>query len=443
MHRPPARFLMFAAVMAVTLSGGLCAPLSKDEPAPVIPHYDATDQPFRMAPMPQSTRSIVVSLTTNLHLAFDTALLRTHTVWSGRGLALLGPQFGLPKAPFISTNDTTVLWGMPPVFPWAVGKLPEKDAETLLPGTRFIAVKSSPTRFEYELATGGERPALIQEMPDSFSGAINGLHRHLTVQSNRSELWFLAHAEMCRGESLSPQAAVLERADTALLVSVRGRLDLKLQLQERNASYSVETVTEQGAVKGNPRQTISGKEVRAWVQIPPTQPGDIQGIQITTEVFRSKRDAVEWFQLSAARAKVSVCFARTNSGGPPVFSSAGLRPSAASTSSYRAEAFPLPKEIELSVCGMDFLPNGDLVVCTWPGEVFIVEKATGPVKGARYRRFARGLCEPLGVAVRDGKIYVGTKPGLYRLTDTDGNGEADLFECVSQGWGYYGHYNSF
>ena len=104
---------------------------AKEKSAPVTPHYDPPDQPFRMAPMPQSTRSIVVPLATNLHLAFDTALLRTHTVWSGRGLALLGPQYGLPKSPFISTNDGTVLWTMPPVFPWAVGKLPEEPAREL------------------------------------------------------------------------------------------------------------------------------------------------------------------------------------------------------------------------------------------------------------------------------------------------------------------------
>jgi Glucose / Sorbosone dehydrogenase len=92
---------------------------------------------------------------------------------------------------------------------------------------------------------------------------------------------------------------------------------------------------------------------------------------------------------------------------------------------------------------MDFLPNGDLVVCTWPGEVFVIEKATGPTKAMRYRRFARGLAEPMGLAVRDGKIYVGTKQALYRLTDTDANGEADLFECLNQSWGYTGSYNAF
>jgi glucose/arabinose dehydrogenase len=75
--------------------------------------------------------------------------------------------------------------------------------------------------------------------------------------------------------------------------------------------------------------------------------------------------------------------------------------------------------------------------------VWIVEGATGSPAAAKYRRFARGLAEPMGVAVRDGKIYVATKQALYRLADTDGNGEADLFECLNQSWGYTGSYNAF
>ncbi|PAW88670.1 MAG: hypothetical protein B9S33_04280, partial [Pedosphaera sp. Tous-C6FEB] len=96
--------LLAAFILSVAAPEAVYAQAAKAKSAPVIPRYDPPDQPFRMAPMPQSTRSIVVPLATNLHLAFDTALLRTHTVWSGRGLALLGPQYGLPKSPFISTN---------------------------------------------------------------------------------------------------------------------------------------------------------------------------------------------------------------------------------------------------------------------------------------------------------------------------------------------------
>ena len=140
MRRLFTSLILAAICLSALLPTGSQAQTAKAKLAPVTPHYDAPDQPFRMAPMPQSTRSIVVPLATNLHLAFDTALLRTHTVWSGRGLALLGPQYGLPKSPFISTNDGTVLWTMPPVFPWAVGKMPLKYVTKLPEGCGFMHV---------------------------------------------------------------------------------------------------------------------------------------------------------------------------------------------------------------------------------------------------------------------------------------------------------------
>ena len=71
----------------------------------------------------------------------------------------------------------------------------------------------------------------------------------------------------------------------------------------------------------------------------------------------------------------------------------------AETEFYRIEHFPLPKEINLMVTGMDWISNDELAVCTWAGEIYIVE-TTGPVESARYRRFARGLNEPLGEGCR-------------------------------------------
>src|SRR5439155_2587612 len=90
-----------------------------------------------------------------------------------------------------------------------------------------------------------------------------------------------------------------------------------------------------------------------------------------------------------------------------------------------------------------WLTNGDLAVCTWPGEVYIVEKAQGPVEKAIYRRFARGLNEPLGLKVVHDQIYVVQKCELTRLRDTDGNGEADLYETINDAWGFTGNYHSF
>ena len=110
---------------------------------------------------------------------------------------------------------------------------------------------------------------------------------------------------------------------------------------------------------------------------------------------------------------------------------------------YRVEHFPLPKEVALQVTGMDFLPDGNLAVCTWQGEVYIVENPHGDPGAVRLRRFARGLCEPGGLKVYDGRIHLVQKVELTRLADIDGDGEADLFDCLNQDWGVTGNYHDF
>lgn len=443
--------LLAAFILSVAAPEAVYAQAAKAKSAPVIPHYDPPDQPFRMAPMPQSTRSIVVPLATNLHLAFDTALLRTHTVWSGRGLALLGPQHGLPKSPFISTNDGTVLWTMPPVFPWAVGNLPEKDADKLPNGWTFRGIPSGyqATRLDYGIPGRGNSSLLISEGFGRVRDSITGVYRHINVSGREGDLWFLAHAEMGKIEMLpdSTTAALIQRANDLLLTTLwSNQKGIQFQAVEKEVDYDVETITEQGVEKGNPKRRVTGKQARVYVRI--TDPATRWPFfLIQTEIFPTKDAALKWLAEDEKRKTQPSKYAEHGMvPKKPSFVLPGdshPKPSLASSPSFRAESFPLPKEANLLVGGMDFLPNGDLAVCTWPGEVWIVEGATGSPAAAKYRRFARGLAEPMGLAVRDGKIYVGTKQALYRLTDTDGNGEADLFECLNQSWGYTGSYNAF
>ena len=450
MCRPLIRLVLAVAVGWLAVPEAARAQTAKEKSAPVVPHYDPPDQPFRMAPMPQSTRSIVVPLATNLHLAFDTALLRTHTVWSGKGLALLGPQFGLPKSPFISTNDGTVLWTMPPVFPWVVGKLPEKDADKLpeeCMGFSF-SVAHAVLQLSYQLPNH----TLVREYITAANDSSSGVRHAVELGRTQHELWFLAHADMGRVQVLQQSAAVvvMARERDVLAVHLAHTGGGELRTVEVPVDTWMKTITETVAEKGNPRRRVVGIQTRVYVRLPPS-PTAKSGFSLSTEVLPVEALGLDPLKHGSNAYRV------TPSAVSPLISlwskrpaswlrlapTVPARPSQVGTAYYRAEAYPLPKEIELSVCGLDFLPNGDLVVCTWPGEVWIVEQATGPAKDARYRRFARGLCEPMGVVEREGKIYVATKQGLYRLTDTDGNGEADLFECLNQSWGYTGSYNAF
>ncbi len=98
------------------------------------------------------------------------------------------------------------------------------------------------------------------------------------------------------------------------------------------------------------------------------------------------------------------------------------------------------------VSGMDFLPNGDLVVSTWdgfgnattrPGTVYIVKNAqTGDSTQVTYKTFATNMNEPLGVKVVNGEIYVIQKDSLVQLLDTNKDEVMDGVRKVTGGWSH-------
>lgn len=80
---------------------------------------------------------------------------------------------------------------------------------------------------------------------------------------------------------------------------------------------------------------------------------------------------------------------------------------------------------------VQFLKDGTGVVITLDGDVWLargLNAASGPV---RWRRFTSGLHEPMTVAIRDNQIYAFDKNGIWRLRDTNGDGEADVHELFS------------
>lgn len=81
--------------------------------------------------------------------------------------------------------------------------------------------------------------------------------------------------------------------------------------------------------------------------------------------------------------------------------------------------------------GFDFFSDGRAAVSTWNGDVWIVSGIDADLDELQWRRFATGLFDPLGLRIVDDVIYVHGRDGLTRLFDTDGNGEADFYECFN------------
>ncbi len=89
--------------------------------------------------------------------------------------------------------------------------------------------------------------------------------------------------------------------------------------------------------------------------------------------------------------------------------------------------FENPFKSWMRLSAIDFLPDGRAAVATWNGDVWLVGGIDRDLKRITWKRFATGLFEPLGLAVRDGGIFVLGNDRITRLHDLNGDSEADFY----------------
>ncbi|MAE63633.1 MAG: hypothetical protein CMJ18_05125 [Phycisphaeraceae bacterium] len=94
--------------------------------------------------------------------------------------------------------------------------------------------------------------------------------------------------------------------------------------------------------------------------------------------------------------------------------------------------FKNPWDSYMRVGGMDFFKDGTrAAVSTWNGDVWIVSGLDDDLDEVKWRRYATGLFETLGLRIVDDVIYVNGKDQITRLHDQNGDGEADFYECFN------------
>ncbi|ADV61507.1 large, multifunctional secreted protein [Isosphaera pallida ATCC 43644] len=111
---------------------------------------------------------------------------------------------------------------------------------------------------------------------------------------------------------------------------------------------------------------------------------------------------------------------------------------------YPLLTYTLPPNEVLEVGAITELPDGIVAFVTRRGEIWLVANAlAADPQQARFTRWAHGLHEPLGLAWRDGWLYVVQRGEVSRLKDTNNDGQADLFEVVSEAWGITGDHHEY
>ncbi len=94
--------------------------------------------------------------------------------------------------------------------------------------------------------------------------------------------------------------------------------------------------------------------------------------------------------------------------------------------------FDNPHRALLFVGGHDFFSKpGSAALCTLHGDVWLVEGLDDDLDSIRWRRYATGLFQPLGLRIVADQVYVLGRDQITRLHDLNEDGEADFYECFN------------
>jgi type 1 glutamine amidotransferase len=106
-----------------------------------------------------------------------------------------------------------------------------------------------------------------------------------------------------------------------------------------------------------------------------------------------------------------------------------MAPSLSADEHYVVQNIPVPKNVVLEVSGLDYSADGTLYICTRRGDVWTV-------KEGRWKHFAWGLHESMGLCLgkKKGQVFVSQRPEITELVDTDGDGVADQYNTLTDGF---------
>ena len=103
-----------------------------------------------------------------------------------------------------------------------------------------------------------------------------------------------------------------------------------------------------------------------------------------------------------------------------------------------------PWNCQMRLTGFDFHADGRrAAVCTWDGDVWLVEGIDAPAKGLTWQRIASGLFQPLGLKIVKEKVHVSCRDQIVILHDLNGDGETDFYECFNNDHQVTEHFHEF
>lgn len=92
---------------------------------------------------------------------------------------------------------------------------------------------------------------------------------------------------------------------------------------------------------------------------------------------------------------------------------------------------------------LDWRADGKLVFTSLKGHVYVAGDSDNDGLEDTLTPFAEGLAAPFGILPDGNDLLIGHKPEVIRLIDRDGDGRAEEWKIVADGWGYSDNYHDW
>ena len=103
-----------------------------------------------------------------------------------------------------------------------------------------------------------------------------------------------------------------------------------------------------------------------------------------------------------------------------------------------------PYGVKMRIGGFDFFSDpSKAAVCTWDGDVWIVSGIDESLEELRWKRFASGGHETLGLTIVDDVIYTVADDQITRYHDFNGDDECDYYENFNNDWELTSGFHAF
>ena len=381
--------------------------------------------PFLASSLPLSDGTIAKALTIKVGehgegaVAYDTATGAFRAAWTG-GFLEFGPRrFGLIDMP-------------KPAGQLAFTGINERDQRTN--GVfRFTGLHRGDGRVVLEYTVDGTRILEVPGFERTPAGPV--FRRTFWVDRHRQPLELLAAGHM-RGTNSSSHSFEHQKVGDKVGIGADGK-----------PTRSRTNVTEHRLVADNREgDVVSAMAVAGMrIQSSASHTTDSGGLELLTLPASEKPQVFSVLLWRGKEAEFAGFQQFTEQATPAEDPSRLLKPASARWSELSTRGrrgadtdilavdtltmpYDNPWHALLFASGVDFGPKGEAYICTIHGDVWRVTGINASLGELKWKRYATGLFQPLGLRVRDGKVLVLGRDRITRLHDENGDGETDFYE---------------